>query len=367
MFAIKKALTKFCLYVLKCPKDSYITFDVYSKGKRCGEGDFLMIDGVDKIQGFCNDKAFTIDLPDGVSEIREIKIDSETKLVLISAQEFTNFFTNNFEGSSIMGHRGSGMQNIYKTMKSEELAYYENSVSSFNDAWTNGARWVELDVQVTKNLVPVIFHDFVLDKDGERTPIAELTDTEFLDFFSKKKTKDNMVCTLESIFSRIDEKMAINIEIKYPTNEECLINNIEKSISINEYVDRILEVIKNQTRRFCFSSFNPLVVLYLRMRLPKALIMFIIHHEIVYHKADPSKSIERVVSFCSTACLDGLVMDYEFIKNRPEDVKKMCTENNLKVFIYGDEVSQNDTVKKLLAIGIDGVITDDIKSVILVK
>ena len=40
----------------------------------------------------------------------------------------------------------------------------ENTLAAINEAATCGAGWVELDVQLTKDNVPVLFHDRTLDR-----------------------------------------------------------------------------------------------------------------------------------------------------------------------------------------------------------
>lgn len=52
-----------------------------------------------------------------------------------------------------IGHRGSGENAVSKE-------YYENSLVSFQAAEKNGVDFVEFDIQMSKNGVPVIFHDF---------------------------------------------------------------------------------------------------------------------------------------------------------------------------------------------------------------
>lgn len=55
-----------------------------------------------------------------------------------------------------IGHRGLG--NSYKTENCAELR--ENTIASIKTACASGADMVEFDVQLSKDLVPVIYHDF---------------------------------------------------------------------------------------------------------------------------------------------------------------------------------------------------------------
>lgn len=55
-----------------------------------------------------------------------------------------------------IGHRGAGVAR--RTDRSEKVL--ENTVDSFNYAFKQGADMVELDVQLSKDKVPIVYHDF---------------------------------------------------------------------------------------------------------------------------------------------------------------------------------------------------------------
>lgn len=304
-----------------------------------------------------------VDLVDHGSGIKEIELDSTVSCLLFYGDELENVFIDDFANSELMGHRGTGQKNIKKTKEKflrEEMSdglYYENTITSFNKAWDKGAKWVELDIQLTKNQVPVIFHDFVLDIDGTKKGINQLEDLEFFNYFGG--SKDNTPTSLESIFPRIHKDLALNLEIKYPDSSEVERYCLKDLMPVDKYVEEILSVLSLQEpRRMCFSSFNPLVILYLRIRLPKFPVMFIIHHtSLSLHFC----SFEKAISFCSQAGLNGLVMDFKSIKTNPVGIKRMCTDANLKLFVYGSEVSDKHIVKNLLEIGVDGIITDNLQ------
>jgi glycerophosphocholine phosphodiesterase GPCPD1 len=55
-----------------------------------------------------------------------------------------------------VGHRGSGSS--FKTQNCAEVR--ENTVASLKNAIDHGADFVEFDVQLSKDLVPIVYHDF---------------------------------------------------------------------------------------------------------------------------------------------------------------------------------------------------------------
>ncbi|KAI9322737.1 Glycerophosphoryl diester phosphodiesterase family-domain-containing protein [Dichotomocladium elegans] len=77
--------------------------------------------------------------------------------------------------TKIIGHRGSGMN-----QKASRLQVGENTVLSFITAASLGAEYIEFDVQLTKDLVPVIYHDWTVSETGYDIPINAITVEQFL-------------------------------------------------------------------------------------------------------------------------------------------------------------------------------------------
>ena len=76
----------------------------------------------------------------------------------------------------VIGHRGLG-----KNVASRgSLQLGENTIQSFIAAANLGASYVEFDVQVTKDLVPIIYHDFLVSETGIDAPVHSLTLEQFL-------------------------------------------------------------------------------------------------------------------------------------------------------------------------------------------
>ncbi|EXJ77751.1 hypothetical protein A1O3_09980 [Capronia epimyces CBS 606.96] len=81
----------------------------------------------------------------------------------------------------ITGHRGLG-----QNLQGNYLQLGENTVQSFLSAMKQGASWVEVrsntsnDLQVTRDLVPVAYHDLSLSESGTDVPIHDLSLEQFL-------------------------------------------------------------------------------------------------------------------------------------------------------------------------------------------
>jgi glycerophosphodiester phosphodiesterase len=76
----------------------------------------------------------------------------------------------------VIGHRGLGKN--FPGRKSLQLG--ENTLLSFIHAAKLGASYVEFDVQLTKDHVPVIYHDFLVGETGIDVPVHTLTLEQFM-------------------------------------------------------------------------------------------------------------------------------------------------------------------------------------------
>ncbi|KPM34114.1 Glycerophosphodiester phosphodiesterase GDE1 [Neonectria ditissima] len=76
----------------------------------------------------------------------------------------------------VIGHRGLG-KNV---SSNRSLQLGENTLPSFIAAANLGAQYVEFDVQLTKDHVPVIYHDFLVSETGIDAPVHTLTLEQFL-------------------------------------------------------------------------------------------------------------------------------------------------------------------------------------------
>ncbi|MBQ8131600.1 MAG: glycerophosphoryl diester phosphodiesterase membrane domain-containing protein [Bacilli bacterium] len=105
------------------------------------------------------------------------------------------------------------------------VAYPENTMSAFIGAKKQGADWIELDVQQTKDQVIIVSHDTNLKRvTGINKDVIDLTyeEIEKLDAGSFKDTKfkGEKIPTLEEVIDFAKENnMRLNIELK-PTGKE---------------------------------------------------------------------------------------------------------------------------------------------------
>ncbi|KAK5997903.1 Glycerophosphodiester phosphodiesterase GDE1 [Cladobotryum mycophilum] len=88
----------------------------------------------------------------------------------------TQTYWKKLSSTMLIGHRGLGKNQT----SNKSLQLGENTLPSFIAAANLGAQYVEFDVQLTKDHVPVIYHDFLVSETGIDAPVHTLTLEQFL-------------------------------------------------------------------------------------------------------------------------------------------------------------------------------------------
>ncbi|KFY43651.1 hypothetical protein V495_03865 [Pseudogymnoascus sp. VKM F-4514 (FW-929)] len=88
----------------------------------------------------------------------------------------TQTYWKSLQNPMVIGHRGLGKNQT----ANKSLQLGENTIQSFISAANLGANYVEFDVQLTKDHVPVIYHDFLVSETGIDAPVHTLTLEQFL-------------------------------------------------------------------------------------------------------------------------------------------------------------------------------------------
>lgn len=138
----------------------------------------------------------------------------------------------------------------------------ENSMAAFRKA-VEGGYGIELDVQLTKDLVPVVFHDFTLQRmarlDGEpaQGKVSDYT-YEDLSRFTLGRSEEK-IPTFKEFLEMVDGRVPLIVEYKIPG-----VNNVKVCELGNE-------LLKDYKGVYCIESFNPFAVLWYRRNSPKVM------------------------------------------------------------------------------------------------
>ena len=125
----------------------------------------------------------------------------------------------------------------------------ENSMAAFRKAVEAGYG-IELDVQVTKDKLPVVFHDFTLQRVcGQEGKVCDYTYEELQKFHLCKSSET--IPLFEEVLKLVDGKVPLIVELKVELTD----------LSVCEKADALLRKYKGL---YCMESFNPLAVFWYR-------------------------------------------------------------------------------------------------------
>lgn len=125
----------------------------------------------------------------------------------------------------------------------------ENSLPAFKKAVKAGYG-IELDVQLTKDGIPVVFHDFTLDRAcGKPGKVYEYTYEELQQF--PLFNSEERIPGLKDVLKAVSGKVPLIVEIKLEWMD----------LTVCTVIDRMLREYKGL---YCVESFNPLVLTWYR-------------------------------------------------------------------------------------------------------
>jgi len=115
-------------------------------------------------------------------------------------------------------------------------AYYpENTMAAFKAAVSMEADMIELDVLLSKDKVPVVFHDEKLDKKSNGKGLVSNYNLEELKEFDagswfSREFENEKIPTLKEVLEYTKNKILVNIEIKTEAVLETEVNGIEQLV-----------------------------------------------------------------------------------------------------------------------------------------
>lgn len=125
----------------------------------------------------------------------------------------------------------------------------ENSLKAFRNAVDAGFG-IELDIQLTKDKIPVVFHDFGLKRIcGKEGKVCDYTYEE-LQKFPLLKSKER-IPKFEDVLKLVDGKVPLIVEFKIEWMDLSLCRKAD-------------ELLKKYKGMYCMESFNPLGVMWYR-------------------------------------------------------------------------------------------------------
>ncbi|XP_061415432.1 glycerophosphocholine phosphodiesterase GPCPD1 [Lethenteron reissneri] len=291
-----------------------------------------------------------------------------------------------------IGHRGAGIS--YFTEKLAKVR--ENTITSFKNAASHGAAYVELDVHLSKDLVPVVYHDFTccismkkrhMDDQSEllEIPVRELTyqqlqmlklahahakkvdldhDSSLNDSHDVPETQS--FPTLDQVFEGVPEHVGFDIEIKWPLQQKNGVweGNLSSYFDMNQFVDIILSCVQQQakTRRIIYSSFDANICAMVRLKQNKYPVLFLTQGmtEVYPEFMDiRTRSTQIAVHFAQAENILGISAHTEDLLRNPTYIVE-AKSKGLVIFGWGNDTNVSENRHRLKELGMDGLIYDRI-------
>ncbi|XP_011302442.1 glycerophosphocholine phosphodiesterase GPCPD1 isoform X2 [Fopius arisanus] len=287
-----------------------------------------------------------------------------------------------------VGHRGLGTS--FKCEMKNCANVRENTIASLKTAADHGADMVEFDVQLSKDMIPVIYHDFHVSISLKRKkqidamdmleiPVKDLT-LEQLHllkvyhlaeareknprFFDEDLEDHQPFPTLQAVLQELDMHVGCNIEIKWTMQLKDGTFELNHPFDLNTYLDIILKVTLDHggDRKIVFSSFNPDICAMIRLKQNKYPVVFLTQGITVkyptYH--DPRcQSIPMAMLHALSADILGINVHTEDILRDPSHVQ-VVRDRGLIIFCWGDDNNDKATIQHLKKLGLHAVIYDKI-------
>lgn len=264
----------------------------------------------------------------------------------------------------------------------------ENTCQSFLQAARSGATFVEFDVQVTADGVPVIWHDDLVQRqtaDGAilSSPVSSLTLAEFQRIYEMGRTGmplkrrfhsrsgilgkltdwrctlDDKLPTLAEVFAAVPEQIGFDIEVKMAVPDTVAQTS---ATEVDRCIGPILECLsytRSSHRQIMFSSFDPEVCRALRDR-QNSVAVYLLFCGLTWHIDERRTSTAAAIDFALHHQLKGIVMETRTLRTRP-GTAAAAHRQGLQLVTYG--LDNNDpfwVMHQHLRLGICGVIVDDV-------
>ncbi|XP_056284047.1 glycerophosphocholine phosphodiesterase GPCPD1 isoform X1 [Pseudoliparis swirei] len=289
-----------------------------------------------------------------------------------------------------VGHRGAGSTHAAKHQRVRE-----NTIASFKRAANHGAAYVEFDVHLSKDAVPIVYHDLTCcistkKKNDKKSlelievPVKDLTfdQLQLLKLVHATATKESddddlmdeeeeidehqPFPSLSQIFQAIPEHVGFNIELKWicQMKDGSWDGKLSSYFNMNAFLDTILSCIllKGGDRRIVFSCFDPDICTMVRRKQNKYPILFLTqgisenYSELMDIRC---QTTQIAISFAQSENILG-------ISGHAEELLKNLSyigdaqSKGLVVFSWGDDNNEHEIRRKLREQGIDGIIYDSI-------
>ena len=225
----------------------------------------------------------------------------------------------------------------------------ENTLESISRAFEIGLTFVEIDVKVSKDKIPILLHDDTLDRTTNGSGLAidyDYEDIKKLDagkFFYKRNTNIIVPKLEDTLNLCININGNLNIELKPNKNFEK-----ENTLQIYELTKNIHQI------DIFFSSFDMISILEISKLYPQSFRSFLLDDFKEYNIDDLiNLSINNDLKIC------GLNIDLV-----STDIIKKIKESNMSITVYSDKNINLSNANEIFSLGVDSIFIDNPKDLL---
>uniref|UniRef100_A0A673ZM34 Glycerophosphocholine phosphodiesterase 1 n=1 Tax=Salmo trutta TaxID=8032 RepID=A0A673ZM34_SALTR len=263
-----------------------------------------------------------------------------------------------------VGHRGAGSTHAAKHTKVRE-----NTIASFKSAANHGAAYVEFDVHLSKDCVPIVYHDLTCCistkkvNDNRTNPVFLFQQYHPMHSVQQCFPNSGLQPPLQPP-TGLPENVGFNIELKWicQMKDGSWEGNLSSYFNMNLFLDIILSCVLQRAgkRRIVFSCFDPDVCTMVRQKQNKYPILFLTQgiSETYPELMDiRCRTTQIAMSFAQSENILGVSAHTEELLQNLEHIRE-AQSKGLVVFCWGDLNNDHDNRTKLREQGIDGLIYD---------
>ena len=207
----------------------------------------------------------------------------------------------------------------------------ENTLPAYHQAFSEGADGLEIDVRLSKDKKPIIFHDEDTSRLFKKS--LEIKNTTFFEL-EALGNNENRIPLLDEVLDFL------------PQNKECFIE-IKSDANTVPFLDKL----KIEKKNITFLSFDKNVVLDLKKRFPNKLVFQSFHMLQIERYG-----IKKILEFYKNGNSDGLSIDIRGLSNKTID---KILEKKIDLIIW--TLNSMERLKELSKKNIRAIITDEVK------
>ena len=217
---------------------------------------------------------------------------------------------------------------------------FENTFQAFTDAYDLGYRWLETDVQISKDGVLYAIHDDNLKNiTGKNVKIHDLGSDDLDQVLIKGKYN---IPRLEKLLQKFNDA-TFNLDSKNINSAKALVKLLNrekffKNLCLGSFSHKTLQYIRKSLKRDFPTTFSPMEVFSLLVDIK-------LDREPRYR----GNYLQIPEGYFGYKLVSKKLLDF-------------CKKNKIKVHIW--TINESNKMKNLIAMGVDGIMTDKCRSLL---